>query len=654
MRLNTRRGVRVVNRGSGSYTLIERLFRTGRLGMHYEVQDPTTVLRRRNRLTYSSDFTNETGWPRLALVTVHRRADGVGDGMVATTAVGAHAFVPANYTVIGTYNTLVVRIKPGLCGWVALSVGGSLQYFNITTGALGSLFPAAGIPAPVVSCTAVTEAGYTGYYDCRLTGLATTTSCNIIPARANGTINFGGDGTAVEVYVARAQLDLDSTPSAYQDITDWTTEFKAELARTQVPWHIWQDLYGKIPICELEQPIYRWEDWSGWNHHLFQASSPARAVLSKRWNRAVKSEQLDDTAWTKSATAVTKHTTEVGPFGRLTVSVITNDGSGNQHLTYPNGLAVASAPNKVVVYAKAGTTPLFQIGWFAIAEAVNFNVTLGTQQTAAGTAVGTITPVAGAPGWYRCEATSTLATNSTPFIGGIAAITDGHAPFFVSAATILIGGFDWRTTADWALPLPPYQRVNTATDYDDVSFPAFLRLDGVDDYYWTNSPVDATAYHCMTSIVTATYVSVTAGGALWGTLKDFTPYPGDWDMVFTGAFWRLRLYGANNGRDAEDAALEGGATAVMTARADQRADLGGAVTAQAWVNGAHTGVLTYDFGTQPQTFRNATIGIAVQAPLQVPSIRLFAISTVFDTVPLSEALIDELEARHAALARITL
>ena len=45
---------------------------------------------------------------------------------------------------------------------------------------------------------------------------------------------------------------------------------------------------------------------------------------------------------------------------------------------------------------------------------------------------------------------------------------------------------DLRVVNDGA-NLPPYQRVNTATDYDTVGFPYYLRFDGVDDWLVTNT-----------------------------------------------------------------------------------------------------------------------------------------------------------------------
>jgi hypothetical protein len=55
---------------------------------------------------------------------------------------------------------------------------------------------------------------------------------------------------------------------------------------------------------------------------------------------------------------------------------------------------------------------------------------------------------------------------------------------------------DFRVAND-GVNIPAYQRVNTATDYDTVGFPTYLRFDGVDDWLQTNS-IDFTATGKMT------------------------------------------------------------------------------------------------------------------------------------------------------------
>jgi hypothetical protein len=61
---------------------------------------------------------------------------------------------------------------------------------------------------------------------------------------------------------------------------------------------------------------------------------------------------------------------------------------------------------------------------------------------------------------------------------------------------IYLWGADLRVTSD-GVGIPDYQRVNTATDYDTVGFPVYLRADGSNDFLQTNS-IDFTGTDKMT------------------------------------------------------------------------------------------------------------------------------------------------------------
>ena len=67
-----------------------------------------------------------------------------------------------------------------------------------------------------------------------------------------------------------------------------------------------------------------------------------------------------------------------------------------------------------------------------------------------------------------------------------------------STVTGTVTNADIRVT-NTGTNLPHYQRVTTATDYDTVSYPFFLRFDGVDDFLVTNS-IDFTATDKMTVV----------------------------------------------------------------------------------------------------------------------------------------------------------
>jgi hypothetical protein len=71
---------------------------------------------------------------------------------------------------------------------------------------------------------------------------------------------------------------------------------------------------------------------------------------------------------------------------------------------------------------------------------------------------------------------------------------------------------DLRVAND-GVNLPPYQRVNTATDYDTAGFPLYLRCDGVNDGMVTNS-IDFTATDKMTVFAGVRKLSDALGGVV--------------------------------------------------------------------------------------------------------------------------------------------
>jgi hypothetical protein len=77
---------------------------------------------------------------------------------------------------------------------------------------------------------------------------------------------------------------------------------------------------------------------------------------------------------------------------------------------------------------------------------------------------------------------------------------------------IYIWGADLRV-ANTGVNLPPYQRVNTATDYDTAGFPHYLRFDGVDDFLQTSS-INFTSTDKMTVFAGVRKLSDAAASAL--------------------------------------------------------------------------------------------------------------------------------------------
>jgi hypothetical protein len=126
-------------------------------------------------------------------------------------------------------------------------------------------------------------------------------------------------------------------------------------------------------------------------------------------------------------------------------------------------------------------------------QIVNFDLTTGTPTTTSGTPIARSINLGN--GWFQCFITVVAAATSTIQLfqnpNGVPYLGDGVSGLFILNP-------DLRPTNSGAL-LPPYQRVNTATDYDTVGFPLYLKCNGISSAMSTNS-IDFTATDKMTVV----------------------------------------------------------------------------------------------------------------------------------------------------------
>jgi hypothetical protein len=125
-------------------------------------------------------------------------------------------------------------------------------------------------------------------------------------------------------------------------------------------------------------------------------------------------------------------------------------------------------------------------------------------------------------GWWRIGFTS--AVNDPSYDNFRIGLANGPASTNASytgdgTSGIYIWGADLRVAND-GVGIPAYQRVNTATDYDTVGFPTYLRFDGSDDFLQTNS-VDFTATDKMTVWAGVRKLSDAAVGMLMELSNDW-------------------------------------------------------------------------------------------------------------------------------------
>ena len=281
-----------------------------------------------------------------------------------------------------------------------------------------------------------------------------------------------------------ASLFAQGEPGVWYDPSDFSTMF--------------QDAAGAVPVTAVEQPVGLMLDKSGRGNHAYQPTTTSRPVLSARVNLLTKTEQFNDGVWSKNNATVTANA-GVAPNGTTTADLITP--ATGTALTgvdqYYNN--TVSAAHTLSVYVKANGANFVQLLWNA-GLSYNFaNFDLSTGAVTAGVYTNaTITSQGN--GWFRCTITSTLAIAfQRVYISVVPTANSSRAAAYTGDGTS--GIYIWGASlvpADQADI--PYQRVNTATDYDTQGFPHYLRFDGVDDRLVTAGIVWSAACDCFTAI----------------------------------------------------------------------------------------------------------------------------------------------------------
>jgi hypothetical protein len=255
----------------------------------------------------------------------------------------------------------------------------------------------------------------------------------------------------------------------------------------------------------MEQPVGLMRDKSGRANHAFQATAGNRPLLSARVNLLTKTEDFSDAVWSQSASTVDKNVI-LSPIGTMTGNKFKADNSNSNHLlNRVNAFnAVAGVSYTQICYAKKAEYSFlrlqFQSTGMSVNSWANFNTNTGTVGLVGGSGSAKITLIN--DGWYLCAFTDTavnsLSTGVQPFV--LDSDRGSVSPSYLGDGTsgIYVWGADLRPTNSGAL-LPPYQRVNTATDYDTVGFPLYLKCNGSSSAMSTNS-INFTATDKMTVV----------------------------------------------------------------------------------------------------------------------------------------------------------
>lgn len=259
-------------------------------------------------------------------------------------------------------------------------------------------------------------------------------------------------------------------------------------------------------------------------NHAYQSTTTSRPTLSARYNLLTKTEQFDNAAWGKTNASIDA-VKVTAPNGTLTAQKLAEDTANSTHQTYYSK-AMPVVQNTFSVYAKAAgrSKILFGGNW----EFNNVLIDLETGEVSGGGA-SSVTVTAKTDGWWLIARTGTPSDAAERAY--VIRLHDGSNETYTGDGTsgIYIWGADLRLT-NAGVNLPPYQRVDTATDYDYAGFPPYLKFDGTDDSMATGS-IDFTGTDKMTVFAGVRKLS----DAAVGIVAEFSPDVG----ANNGSFYLL-------------------------------------------------------------------------------------------------------------------
>jgi hypothetical protein len=268
--------------------------------------------------------------------------------------------------------------------------------------------------------TATITASTNSYYRCSIKFTANAARVGNIVffiADTNGSLTVADDGNGL--YFWGAQVEQRSAVTAY---TPTTT----------------QPITNYIPVLQTAAAgVARFD------HNPTTFESLGLLIEEQRTNLLLRSEEFDDSYWSKNRSSITANTI-VAPDGTLTGDKLVEDTSAStDHLLTRNitGTAVVHAAS---IYAKASERTEFRLRLFngtTYVTSVYFDLSAGTAGSG-----GTITPIGN--GWYKCSITGTLTTSSSCNFRVALAVNgsdnytgDGYSGIYIWGAQLEAGAF---------------------------------------------------------------------------------------------------------------------------------------------------------------------------------------------------------------------
>ena len=228
---------------------MQNMITTAQQGVWYDPSD-INLTWRRNLLTYTEQFDNAAWVKTATTVSANATTDPLGtstaDKLVASATTNWHLasqnVIPANTAVrFSVYAKAAEETKVVLGDYAGLT--GCVFDLTAVTATIS------GTDASVTLSNATIEAVGGGWYRCSVTILATSTKQACIYLRQFSS-SYAGDGTS-GIYIWGAQLELGSTATPYQRITDGIKDY---LDYKPLPI-LYQDAAGTLPVTAVEQPV---------------------------------------------------------------------------------------------------------------------------------------------------------------------------------------------------------------------------------------------------------------------------------------------------------------------------------------------------------------------------------------------------------------
>ena len=230
---------------------------------------------------------------------------------------------------------------------------------------------------------------------------------------------------------------------------------------------LFQDAAGTTPVTAVEQPVGRWLDKSGNGNHATQSITVSRPKLSARYNLLLNTENIGATSWVKStlgsaSATVVSINAGIAPDGAQTAAKIELNVSGR---TSSDRSFLSVTP----IITPADSVNRAYGVWLKSADENTYTVAIRINSLHTACVIG--------KEWKFFSSTSSSSADNAFYACAIYGSSLGGVTTSASANILM-----WHPQLNIGATPLPYQRVNTATDYDTVGFKKYLKFDGVDDY----------------------------------------------------------------------------------------------------------------------------------------------------------------------------